>query len=263
MGDAIVDGLGLLLAGASLAAATPATARPSQLQGPFPIVELRQYTLREGRRDELIDLFEREFVESQEAEGMKVIGTFRDLDRPDRFVWLRGFRDMDSRLAGLTAFYGGPVWKAHREAANATMVDSDDVLLLRAPSGDAQFALLDDRPALGERRPAGLVVASIHHLRGSPEEALAAFEGAVKARLEQAGAPPIAWFVTETARNTFPQLPVREGEKVLVWFARFPDAEAHAERKGAIDGASAPLKPFLAGAPEVLRLAPTARSQLR
>ena len=86
-----------------------------------PIVELRQYTLHPGTRDVLIDLFDREFVESQEALGIRVIGQFRDVDDPDRFVWLRGFRDMPSRARGLTDFYGGPVWKAHREVANGTV----------------------------------------------------------------------------------------------------------------------------------------------
>ena len=33
--------------------------------------------------------------------------------------------------AMLAAFYDGPVWRAHRDEANATMIDSDDVLLLR------------------------------------------------------------------------------------------------------------------------------------
>src|SRR5438132_9685628 len=91
--------------------------RSSQLCS--PVVELRQYTLHPGKRDILIDLFDREFVESQEALRIKVIGQFRDLDHPDHFVWLRGFRDMTSRAKALTDFYGGPVWKAHREAANA------------------------------------------------------------------------------------------------------------------------------------------------
>ena len=130
-------------------------ARSPRLTGSFPIVELRQYVLRDGQRDTLIALFEREFVESQEAVGMKVVGTFTDLDRPDRLVWLRGFRDMVSRAAGLTAFYGGSVWQAHRAAANATMIDSDDVLLLRAPGAAADF----NGPT-----PAGLVVANIYHL---------------------------------------------------------------------------------------------------
>jgi hypothetical protein len=74
----------------------------------------------------LIELFDREFVESQEIVGMYVIGQFRDLDNPNRFVWLRGFRNMSERAEGLTAFYTGPVWKANREAANATMIDSDN-----------------------------------------------------------------------------------------------------------------------------------------
>lgn len=54
----------------------------------YPVVELRRYTLHPGRRDVLIDLFDRELVESQEAVGMAVLGQFRDLDDPDRFVWL-------------------------------------------------------------------------------------------------------------------------------------------------------------------------------
>src|SRR5262245_28954641 len=90
------------------------------------VIELRDYTLHAGRRDELIALFEREFIETQEAHGMRVIAQFRDLDRPDHFVWLRGFADMSSRRSALEGFYGGPVWAAHREAANATMIDSDN-----------------------------------------------------------------------------------------------------------------------------------------
>ena len=106
-----------------------------------PVVELRQYTLHSGKRDVLIDLFDREFVETQEAVGVKAIGQFRDLDHPDRFVWLRGFPDMTSRAKALTDFYGGPVWKAHREAANATMIDSDNVLLLRQRCRHRDFRL--------------------------------------------------------------------------------------------------------------------------
>lgn len=106
-----------------------------------PIVELRQYTLKPRRRETLIDLFEREFIESQEAAGMTIIGQFRDLDRPDMFVWMRGFADMAARKEALTAFYSGPVWAAHKEAANATMIDSDDVLLLKPAWPGAGFDL--------------------------------------------------------------------------------------------------------------------------
>lgn len=248
---------------ASVAAPAGAEAPQAGLQGSFPIVELRQYTLHDGQRDTLIDLFEREFIESQEALGMRVIGTFRDLDRPNRFVWLRGFRDMDSRLAGLTAFYGGPVWKAHRETANATMIDSDNVLLLHAPVEAAEFEAGGSHPAFGEAVPAGLVVATVYYLKVPAADALPIFESQVQPRLEQAGATPIAWFVPATEANNFPRLPVRENESVLVWFTRLSGAADHAARAKAIDAAAAPLAPLLAKAPEVLRLEPTSRSQLR
>ena len=69
-----------------------------------PVVELRQYTLHPGKRDVLIDLFDREFLETQEEVGMRIICQFRDLDHQDRFVWLRGFRDMTSRAGALNDF---------------------------------------------------------------------------------------------------------------------------------------------------------------
>ena len=72
---------------------------------------------------------------------MTIIGQFRDLDRPDMFVWLRGFDGMDARKSALTAFYDGPVWAAWRDAANATMIDSDDVLLLKPAWPGADFNL--------------------------------------------------------------------------------------------------------------------------
>lgn len=127
------------------------------------IVELRPYTLVPGRRDVLVELFDREFVESQEALGMRVLGTFRDLDREDRFVWLRAFEDMTTRLAGLTAFYSGPVWKEHGALANTTMVDVDDVLLLH-PVTD-----LDLPPARDLTTEPSELVVTVHDRARLPE----------------------------------------------------------------------------------------------
>ena len=98
-----------------------------------PVVELRQYALKPGARDTLVEIFEAEFVESQEALGTAVGGLFHDRDDPDRFVWMRGFASMEARKDGA----GRPSTSAARRgrstvrAANATMIDSDDVLLLR------------------------------------------------------------------------------------------------------------------------------------
>ena len=251
---------GLEIAAAAASAALPGGA---PLSGNFPVVELRQYTLHDGRRGALIDIFEREFVESQEALGMKVIGTFRDSDRPNRFVWIRGFKDMDARLAGLSAFYSGPVWQAHRSEANATMIDSDNVLLLRAPVAVAAFISKPQRPAIGERRISGRIVANIYEVASPNTDVAELFEQDVLEKLRACGVPVLAWFTTETVENNYPRLPVREGERVLVWFARFRDDADYEAKRGGIETAVAGLVPLLARDPEVLRLEPTDRSELR
>jgi hypothetical protein len=46
---------------------------------------------------------------------------------------------MPSRARALAAFYGGPAWKARSAEANATMIDSDNVLLLRPVSARSGF----------------------------------------------------------------------------------------------------------------------------
>lgn len=189
------------------------------LAGRRVILELRQYTLHAGRRDELIELFGREFVAPQEAVGMKIAGQFRDLDDPDRFVWLRSFADMPSRRAGLAAFYGGAVWKANRDAANATMIDSDNVLLLRPSNGASDFAASN----------AKLVIASIHSFDAAdgPERFAEVFDKELAERVQSAGGSILGTFVTERSENNFPALPVREGENVFVWFASFADRAAY------------------------------------
>ena len=95
------------------------------------VLELRQYTLKPGTRDGFVERFEREFLETQQAVGIEVRGTFLDLDDPDRFVWFRGFASLDERATSLAAFYDGPVWAALRDETNADLIDSDDVLMLQ------------------------------------------------------------------------------------------------------------------------------------
>lgn len=245
------------------------TAPPAR---PAPgVVELRRYALHPGRRDTLIELFERELVEPQEALGMQVLGTFRELDDADRFTWLRGFDDMASRRRALEAFYGGPVWQRHRDAANATMIDSDDVLLLRPARPLSGFAPPSSRAPVGATTPpAGLITATVCPLGEPADEALIArLESTARAHAAIGDAELVACLVSETARNDYPRLPVREGEPMAVWFSRFADAAAqrrHAERLAASvewrDRIWPAWRTALAADPSVLRLAPTARSAL-
>lgn len=250
-----------------LAAVGPAAAYEAT---PHGVLELRQYKIIPGRRDEMIALFERHFVDSQDALGMRIVGTFRDLDDPNRFTWLRTFPDMATRERQLNAFYFGPVWQAHRGEANPLLDDNDNVLLLKPAAPQFAFAApAGPRPAVEGRD--GLVVATIHYLWKDPAEGFAAFfSDRMAPALAAAGLPVLGAYVAENSENTFPRLPVRQHEKVFVWFTRADDQGAHAavrRRLLASPRWQAEVDPALANyeerAAQMLRLSPTPRSQLR
>ena len=235
-----------------------------------PILELRQYTLHPGQRDVLIELFDREFIETQEVLGMSAIGQFRDMDDPDHFVWLRGFQDMRSRARGLKAFYTGPVWKAHRDVANATMIDSDDVLLLHPVRPRSGFSLgrMHRNPPGSTSLPEGLCLATTYYF-DAPDEGFAGFfERSIRPQVTQAGATVLGCFETEHSSNNYPDLPIREGVQVFAWFAIFKSYAAYQFYAAALAGsqewrrAAMELTDRITGRPEELRLTPTARSRL-
>ncbi len=236
------------------------------------VSELRQYTHVPGRRETLIELFEDHFVEGQEAVGMHVPGQFLDLDDPDRFVWLRGFDTMLTRHDALTSFYDGPLWMAKREAANATLVDSDDVLLLTPVYlGPGYPVYGQPRPPVGARDvPESIVsVTVLCQDRCTSAETARYFIDTAVPILRETGAEPVAVFVTDPSPNTFPRLPVRD-DNALVWVSRFDTDDDLAEHRASLSRSPAwktivlpQLHAHLTTAPQELRLRPTARSQLR
>ncbi len=230
------------------------------------VFELRQYTLHPHKRDVLIDLFDREFLETQDAVGMPVLGQFRDLSDADRFVWLRGFGSMQARHDALSSFYGGPVWQAHRNAANATMIDSDNVLLLRPAWQGASYpwdlSLRAEKNAV--HIPTGLIDISIFYLKEpATADLLLYVKDEVAQVLQAGGAAHQGWFITETQENTFTGLPVRKGENVLMGIGLFESLQSF-EAFGASQVWQQRIAPkladYLQSPSQTLRLTPTARS---
>jgi len=235
-----------------------------------PIVELRRYTLHSGKRDVLIDLFEKFFIETHEELGAELIGQFRELDNPDLFVWLRGFVNMETRGKALENFYSSPIWKAHREEANQTMLDSDNVLLLREAWPGSGFHLGPRQFSSKTSEPnSGIVIATIWYFDTNPMEYFVPlFRERIMSVLTDAGGSPVSVFVSEYSPNNFPKLPVREGENVLVWFSRFENREIYLDYTQTLEktsnwsGLKARLQRSITKPQELLQLAPTLRSKL-
>jgi len=239
-----------------------------------PIIELRQYIHYPGRRDEFIALFDEYFIEEQELYGAFIPGQFRDHTNPDRFVWLRGFADMHTRRTALHDFYHvSPLWQAHRTAANDTISDVSNVFLLR-PARVATGFCFDpaNRPMRDAPEVAGGVIIATIYAFDAPVDPrfVDFFENTMIPLLRKAGATLLGHFVTEPAENTYPALPVREGENVFIWFASFADEAASRSYHSTltqshewITSIVPALQMWGASLEEALELLPTRRSLLR
>ena len=240
----------------------------------YQVVELRRYDIAPGQRDRFVRYFDAYFPEAFEQLDCMVFGQFEDRAAPTKFVWLRGYHDIDARPIVDAAFYYGPVWREHRVKVNALFPGaSDNVLLLRPVTSSSAFAV-----PMRERAPVGStllsesrILATIYYCDAPVDDEFRRFfDSEVAATLSETGATPIAQFETESAANTFPRLPVREGEHVFIWFAAFAGEAALREHERQL--AASPrwtsevvpaLTKYLKSPPERLILEPTPRSRLR
>ena len=248
-----------LAAGSAAAGGVPTVAAPA-------LFELRNYSTRPGRRDALVDLFERHFLDAYEAAGARVVGTFMNQRDPDRWVWIRAFADNRARGEALDGFYRSPEWLARRAAANDTIADISDALLLRLRFGE--FASLR-APDGDSGQPASVVEC----LRWFPREGQAArLAGRVLADLVpllvRSGAIPAALLESVELPNYYPRLPLREHTGVVV-LTRYADAMSYQAALASRDRPAAWRRAIdvidrLAVRPlEAWPLQPTARSALR
>jgi len=230
-----------------------------------PIIEFRRYKLKPHCRDTLIDLFERHFVEGQEAEGIQILGQFYDLDDRDRFIWLRSFDDHAARVKSLNGFYYGPIWTAYRDQANATMLAADDVLMLRPTTRTSNFVVDGVRHSNREPRSdsEGLVVASVIYVDSAPSDTVVAdvVREIVLPAMTRVGGRVLASFVTDPSENGFPILPVRD-ELAVVWFGGLKSAREY-KNLGA-EGVTRQVAEALNARydTETLRLLPTQHSRV-
>ena len=114
----------------------------------------------------------------------------------------------------------------------------------------------------------GLVVATVAHLAPHTDVDFADFfTRDVLPILSKSGATLLGSFVVDRSQNTFPRLPVREGETLFVWLSSFLDEAAygrHVDSLAAMPEWAQRVLPEmdrrLWRPNEVSRLVPTARS---
>ena len=231
----------------------------------FQVFELRRYAIQQGKREQFSRHFESFFPEAFQQLGALAFGQFLERGNPSGFTWLRGFKTMDARAAVNGAFYFGPVWKEHRSATNAMILDSDNVLLLRPLHPERGVAVLPavDPAGAGAR---GVVAAQIFPIRAGDVDAFARQAEPTFAAYLAAGAREAGVLVTLDVPNNFPQHPVRTDGPFLVWLGILEAEGAPADRFRSLAERSAKTllsTGLLRESPELVILDPTPRSRLR
>lgn len=237
------------------------------------VLELRNYLLRPGATGDFIRYFEEHFLDSQRNEGIYPLGQFEVVGEPDRFVWIRGFQDMQARLRGLSGFYGGAFWQARRDEANAMMLEHHNVHLLRplAPiatlTGGATPRDPTAPPGTLESNT-GLVTADFYRARSAAREDLVErFERVVRPSLIADGHQVLGHFVAELAPNDYPRLPVIQDPTLFVVLSAYADQDrcARTRRDWSARGPAGEggLGPLLTADVSTLHLRPTVRSLIR
>jgi hypothetical protein len=140
---------------------------------------------------------------------------------------MRSFADMAARHAALEAFHGGTTWQQHRDRANATIVDSDNVRLLR-PLGPGPHLPAARPPLAPAASHAGLVIATTCTPSGNVGAFTSLFAREITPALERAGGTVLAMFATDSSPNTYPRLKVHTDAAVVVCLLGFAPDDDHA-----------------------------------
>lgn len=233
----------------------------------YQVVELRRYDVAPGQRDRFVSYFDAYFPEAFEQLDCMVFGQFEDRAASTRFVWLRGYHDINARPIVDAAFYYGPVWREHRVKVNALFPgSSDNVLLLRPLAAQTGIPVLPAVDPVDEPHGArGVVVAQIFAVKKGDEDAFAERAQAEFRRYTGAKVHPAGVLATLDAPNNFPQLPFRTDGPFLVWVGVVADDAALKGFEALASQVERSLERtgMLRGKPERLVLDPTPRSRLR
>jgi quinol monooxygenase YgiN len=226
------------------------------------IFEIRNYRIQPGMRDHFIDYFEEHFIFSQQAEQMHILGQFRMLGVPDRFVWVRGYTTMQMRTAGLQRFYNGSFWLKHRARINAMILDSSDVHLLRSLSNTDDLTRGCTPDTIATELEAGIIdlatgVIAVDFYQADPTNMDTAAVALAQA-YQNVGIHVRGVLTAELSKNGFLRHPALQNPGELVVISCYENEQQYQQhRKPSVDltGATTTYQSLI--------LAPTLRSPLR
>lgn len=188
------------------------------------VIELRNYILKPGQRDNFTNLFEANFIQPQQVVGSYTLGQYKVKGAEDNFFWVRGFHDMASRKKALNEFYHGTVWKQNKSAANSMIVNNDNVHLLRPlnvkdSSNETEFVF--NTNWFGKER--GIAVVDFYTSNTKLDKLVEFVRQNYVSILTASGVSNESFWISETTLNDFAVLPVFQDKNLLVQITFYRD----------------------------------------
>ena len=180
------------------------------------VIELRNYLMRPGHHDEFIAGFEDKIMDTLNARGNLVLGQFTVKDSPDNFFWIRGFKDMQSRLKCLKGFYSSEYWSRHVYIPQAHVINYNNVYLLKPVD-----SLSGKRDSINYNvdwfgKQKGIAVVEFIVANERLNQLLNFMGTKFDPIVRTAGVRNISYWISELTPNDYPDLPAFQDKNLLV-----------------------------------------------
>ena len=93
--------------------------------------ELREYRIKDGKRDRWVALMEEQIIPFQVSKGMVFVGSFTAPDEPDLYIWIRRFESEEEKEQQYKAVYESEFWKTEIKPQVEEMFDRERMRITR------------------------------------------------------------------------------------------------------------------------------------
>ena len=93
--------------------------------------ELREYRIRDGKRERWVKLMEEKIIPFQMSKGMVAVGSFVALDEPDLYIWIRRFENEEEAERLYKEVYESDFWKTEITPQADEMLDRERMRITR------------------------------------------------------------------------------------------------------------------------------------
>jgi hypothetical protein len=92
------------------------------------IFEMRQYRIKNGKRDQWVKLMEEQIIPFQTSKGVVVVGSFVALEEDDLYVWIRRFENEAERKRLYKDVYESDFWINEIKPQSETLLDRESII---------------------------------------------------------------------------------------------------------------------------------------